>query len=47
MVPSMCIPAARKKALKTFSQQEQDLITNGKKIEIRFASIEFFKKLFL
>ena len=46
MVPSMCIPAAKKKAIKTFSNNEQDLIKKGNKIEVRFAAIEVFKNLF-
>ena len=47
MVPSLCVPAANnEKAFKTFNPQEEDLIKKGYKTEIRFKTIEIFKRLF-
>lgn len=48
MVPSMCVPASNKKeeAFETFNTTEKDLLKKGYKTEIRFACVEFFKKIF-
>ena len=48
MVPSLCIPAANKQqdAFLTFNSYEKDLIKKGFRTEIRFATVEFFKKIF-
>lgn len=47
MVPSLCVPAAKEKeeAMKTFNEEEKELITTGKKTEVRFLTLEIFKKL--